>query len=261
MTRAINYTGLLYIAFCFTNDALSLLDAPAILSPLPFLLPLLLFLTPAFRKCEKQELGLDFKAALPFLPIFFVFLSCIFITSVVSTFAFSVIGYESTPVTPESDAVSAIIFSIIIPSVCEELFCRYAVLRLLAPYGKSGAVVLSALLFALLHRNFYQMPYAFVAGLFLGAVTLASGGIACAIIFHILNNSLSTILYYSSDGVNAAVYIACFICAILYAAICSHSSSPARILSLRDASVKPMLLHSCVSLAALFALYALLVSI
>jgi membrane protease YdiL (CAAX protease family) len=145
--------------------------------------------------------------------------------------------------------------------VCEELFCRYAVLRLLAPYGKSGAVVLSALLFALLHRNFYQMPYAFVAGLFLGAVTLASGGIACAIIFHILNNSLSTILYYSSDKVNAAVYIACFICAILYAAICSHSSSPARILSLRDASVKPMLLHSCFSLVALFALYALLVSI
>lgn len=71
--------------------------------------------------------------------------------------------------------------------IAEELLCRGLVLRLLQPYGKRFAIVLSALLFGLFHGNVVQIPFAFLVGLVLGYVTVEYS-VVWAMVLHIINN-------------------------------------------------------------------------
>ena len=64
--------------------------------------------------------------------------------------------------------------------------------------------MLSALLFSLMHANIYQMPYAFFAGLVLSTLALASESVLVPVLFHILNNLVSVILFRLPD--TAALY-------------------------------------------------------
>ena len=75
--------------------------------------------------------------------------------------------------------------------VAEELLFRGLLIRLFRPFGDASAILLSALLFALAHGSLFQMPYAFVAGLFLGLAATASGGILFPLLFHFLYNLLT----------------------------------------------------------------------
>ena len=54
-----------------------------------------------------------------------------------------------------------LIYSCLLAPVCEELCFRWMILRRLRPWGDGFAVCASALLFALVHGNLYQMLYAF----------------------------------------------------------------------------------------------------
>lgn len=67
------------------------------------------------------------------------------------------------------------------------MLCRGLVLRLLQPYGKRFAIVLSALLFGLFHGNVVQIPFAFLVGLVLGYVTVEYS-VVWAMVLHIINN-------------------------------------------------------------------------
>lgn len=87
----------------------------------------------------------------------------------------------------------------VIPAVTEEIFCRYLFLRYLLPHSRLGAVLASAVFFSLLHGNFYQIPYALFAGLFLGALAAASGSVLPGILFHLVNNIASALLYFFAD--------------------------------------------------------------
>ncbi|MBE6567670.1 MAG: CPBP family intramembrane metalloprotease [Ruminococcaceae bacterium] len=64
-------------------------------------------------------------------------------------------------------------------------------IRLFRPFGDASAILLSALLFALAHGSLFQMPYAFVAGLFLAFAATASGGILYPLLFHVFYNLLT----------------------------------------------------------------------
>ncbi|MBQ8907500.1 MAG: CPBP family intramembrane metalloprotease [Clostridia bacterium] len=88
-----------------------------------------------------------------------------------------------------------LLFSALLPALFEELFFRHYLLSSLrGEGGYGGAVLLSALLFALLHADFYQMPYAFVAGLLLGIAALASGSFLLPCAMHLGNNLCSLLL-------------------------------------------------------------------
>lgn len=87
----------------------------------------------------------------------------------------------------------------LIPAVTEEIFCRYLFLRYLLPHSRLGAVLASAVFFSLLHGNFYQIPYALFAGFFLGALAAVSGSVLPGILFHLVNNVASALLYFFSD--------------------------------------------------------------
>ena len=74
----------------------------------------------------------------------------------------------------------------------EEVVMRGAVLRTLLNSMKNrwGAIAISALLFALIHMNPAQMPYAFIAGLFLGWIYSRTGSVLPGIVYHWVNNTI-----------------------------------------------------------------------
>jgi len=82
----------------------------------------------------------------------------------------------------------------VIPAVFEELLCRGAIMQSLRRFGDPFALVVSSILFAMMHRNFLQGPNAFLAGLVLGYFTLRSGSLIPAIIMHFINNLVTGFL-------------------------------------------------------------------
>ena len=81
----------------------------------------------------------------------------------------------------------------IIPPVVEELLFRGAICKSLTVYGKTTAVVISAVLFALMHTNAEQLIYTLVAGVFLGIIYVETKSIIFPILLHFVNNTFSAV--------------------------------------------------------------------
>lgn len=82
--------------------------------------------------------------------------------------------------------------------LAEEIVFRGAILRtLLDRVTPWGAIALSAVLFALIHMNPAQIPYAFLAGLLLGWMYWRTGSILPGMAYHWANNSVAYILYHA----------------------------------------------------------------
>ena len=80
----------------------------------------------------------------------------------------------------------------------EELVMRGAVLRALLawkPEKRWAMIVVSALLFALIHMNPAQMPHAFVMGLLLGWMFERTNSIVPGVAFHWANNTVAYFLF------------------------------------------------------------------
>ncbi|MBQ3537545.1 MAG: CPBP family intramembrane metalloprotease [Clostridia bacterium] len=79
------------------------------------------------------------------------------------------------------------------PALFEELVFRGIIMQSLRKYGDWFAIFASALVFALIHGNIAQTPFAFIAGIALGYISVVSGSLWPSVILHFLNNFLATI--------------------------------------------------------------------
>ena len=86
------------------------------------------------------------------------------------------------------------IVAALVPAFCEEFLFRGAVLTNLLPFGRTIAILISALLFALMHQNAEQVFYAFAAGILLGLVYERTGSIWNCFFLHLANNFASVIM-------------------------------------------------------------------
>ncbi|MBR6771164.1 MAG: CPBP family intramembrane metalloprotease [Lachnospiraceae bacterium] len=79
-------------------------------------------------------------------------------------------------------------------------------------YKRSGttlqAILLSALLFSLVHMNFNQAAYAFVIGIIVALLVEATGSLWSSVLFHVLFNSGQVCLMYVSDWLTKQVGVA-----------------------------------------------------
>lgn len=136
---------------------------------------------------------------------------CVFVVILyVSTFwsgMLNAFGYSSSGISDSStsdspilDLILGIIFVGVLPGFCEEFSHRGMVLGNLKPDGAVRAILLSSLLFALMHLNIVQFGYAFVAGLILGTVTLMTKSIVPGMIVHCVSNSLNVYLEVASTN-------------------------------------------------------------
>ena len=103
----------------------------------------------------------------------------------------------------------------VLAPLAEELLFRKALLDRLKPYGEGFAILASALLFALVHGNLFQMLYAFAVGGFFGYVALRTGGVRWTIPLHagvnFVSAGLSPLLEHFGDrGESALSYFILF---------------------------------------------------
>ena len=148
-------------------------------------------------RAAEADYGLGFSPrpllrSLPFLPFF---IGGVVGVSFLTALVCSRLGIDTTFDYGDRFWV-CLITTALIPAVTEEIFCRYLFLRYLLPHSRLGAVLASAVFFSLLHGNFYQIPYALFAGLFLGALAAATGSVLPGMLFHLVNNIASALLYF-----------------------------------------------------------------
>lgn len=84
--------------------------------------------------------------------------------------------------------------------VCEEVCFRGIIYRGFLKSGNVvGAILLSSLLFGLVHMNFNQAPYAFVLGIAMALLMEATGSLWAPVLMHMIFNSQSVVLMYVYD--------------------------------------------------------------
>lgn len=114
-----------------------------------------------------------------------------------------------------------LISTAIIPALVEEFACRGIMLGVLKDQGDAFAIIVSAIMFGLVHGNFEQIPFAFLVGLVLGFITVKTGSIIIAVAVHFTNNFISVIFDYVNLSLMArnVVYIIYLVVCMLLALI------------------------------------------
>ena len=132
--------------------------------------------------------------------------------------------------TPDNalDMLLYVLRTAIVPALIEESVMRGVIMQPLRKYGDMFAILMSSLVFGLLHCNLAQIPFAFIAGIALGYVVCITESLWTAILLHALNNTYSLVvsLGYSRYGQenSAVMYISSlvFYGVILAAAIVAY---------------------------------------
>lgn len=102
------------------------------------------------------------------------------------------LGYSSSVSNLDVSTVGKFIASIfyigLLPAICEELVFRGVISNGLKQNGTKVAVVLSAVLFALMHQNLQQFVYQLFLGGVMAYIVLKTGNILYTMLLHFLNN-------------------------------------------------------------------------
>ena len=110
----------------------------------------------------------------------------------------------------------------LVPAFCEEFLFRGAILTNLLPFGKTGAIMISSLLFAMMHQNAEQVLYTFAAGILLGVLYEKTGSIWNCVFLHLMNNFSSLVMIILAKSLHhdaeisstLAVLLMCLVCGI-----------------------------------------------
>ncbi len=102
-----------------------------------------------------------------------------------------------------------LVFVVILAPVAEELFFRKLLIPRLLPFGEKPAIIISGLLFGLIHGNFSQFFYAFGLGIAFGFIFVKTGKVIYTIILHMIINffgSVISLLIIDAPMVVTALY-------------------------------------------------------
>ncbi len=156
------------------------------------------------------------RAELPlFIPIIPIAIAAVILLSYLTSLLLGAFGINDDLVL-EGNFISALLRYALFASLFEELLFRYLPIRLLSEHSPRCAVFISAALFALVHLDIFQIPYAFAAGLIFAAVDMICESVIPSIVIHILNNTLAVCVYFygTSEAFSIAYPIVVFTLAI-----------------------------------------------
>ena len=103
------------------------------------------------------------------------------------------------PSTVEPTALSLalnVVSTAVFPAIIEEMVFRGYILRALLPHGEKTAVLVSAVLFGLIHGNIMQVPFAAILGVVLGWLMVRTNSIWPAVLLHGVNNLFSVVMQW-----------------------------------------------------------------
>lgn len=103
----------------------------------------------------------------------------------------------SMPNNAPSLILSSVMTCIFAP-FCEEFLFRGLIMQKLRKFGDFYALLVSSILFGILHANFSQTPFAFIVGMALGFAVIETGSLFSGIIIHFIINSVSTAVNIST---------------------------------------------------------------
>jgi hypothetical protein len=127
---------------------------------------------------------------------------------------------------PAAKGVAFIIINlVVVKPLIEGVLFRGVCLRVLSAYGRTFAIVASAVLFGLYQGNILQIGYAFCAGLILGYITFRYS-IKYSILLHAIHNGLMVLVAYVTPLAPAlAIYAmwGVFVAGLIVVAVKKHA--------------------------------------
>lgn len=107
----------------------------------------------------------------------------------------------------------------VVPALVEEFAVRGVIMQPLRRYGDRFAIVMSALIFALMHGNMLQIPVALIGGIALGYFAIATKSIWTSVAIHFANNLIAVIVTTGQNSVIVGVLYSIFSVAIIVVGI------------------------------------------
>lgn len=138
------------------------------------------------------------------------------------------IGFEVPEDISDYKSVGGVLLSVlttaVVPAFVEEFAVRGVVMQSLRRYGDWFAIVMSSFVFAIMHGNMIQIPFAFIAGIGIGYAVIKTGTMWTGVIIHFLNNLIAVIysvVYENlSEGGAAAVFAVIYVVVFLVGIAC-----------------------------------------
>ena len=173
------------------------------LSTIIFTLPFIIFTVPMnVRVSTACPLGKGEKGTV--LPIILVGLGVSMLGNILSsmfTGFLEKIGFvnDATPLPTDTAAgwhipLLVVLGGAILPALVEEFALRGIALGALKKFGNGFAIILTAILFGIMHGNIEQIPFAFMLGLYLGFAVIRTGTMWTAVAIHLINNGFAFLL-------------------------------------------------------------------
>lgn len=176
-----------------------------------FLLPVLLLSLFQKQKVKTTLYNFGFSKiqVLPIIISIVIGFLCYFLNNAIASFfsnMLDLVGYEtlpsisstvrSTPYTLPMFLLN-VLTTAILPCVCEETAHRGLLLKGSYSLGITNALILSSVMFGLMHLNINQFFYATILGFIIGVVAVVSKNIIPAIIIHFINNFLNVYISFA----------------------------------------------------------------
>lgn len=162
-----------------------------------FMLPVAFFRLFERHEPERPSMGmaptLTWRAVLMIFAVLGVNLPCAYLNSyfmqlLESLGIANVLNYVETEFYYPEDFVLLHLTLALVPAFCEEFLFRGLICGRLLPYGKTVAIIGSAVLFGLMHGNLGQLFYTTMAGVMLGWCYAETRSIWPGVLAHMLNN-------------------------------------------------------------------------
>lgn len=140
--------------------------------------------------------------------------------AIMNGFGISFDSYK--PESPESTSQMfwILLSNAFVPALVEEYALRGVILQSLRKYGDAFAVFASALVFAFMHGNMTQAPFAFILGAVLAMLVILTGSLWTSIAIHLINNTYSVLMTTSLDSggemLTSMIIVSLNILAVIY---------------------------------------------
>lgn len=164
-------------------------------------------------KNEKKRVNIKDSMSIIFIGIFLIGIIQIFVAYLYKLLGidYSILEVLSVD-TATSSVLTNVLFIIAIavtPAIFEELLFRKAIMNYSQKIGSGFAIIISAIVFGLIHMNVGQAIFAFLLGIVFGIIYNKTKNIMYTIILHFLNNGYAVLLqiFMNNESVTSIINV------------------------------------------------------
>lgn len=106
--------------------------------------------------------------------------------------------------TSRSDLMLCVLYAAVLPGVCEEFLFRGAILPAFEEQGTRRAILVSSLMFMLVHGTVVGMPTQLLLGMLIAFLVFWTDSIYAGLVYHTVHNAFSIIISHMQGQTDAA---------------------------------------------------------